>query len=570
MIEFKTIRVKNFMSYGNVPTEVDLRGGKVLIVGQNGSGKSSIWLDGITYALYGKPFRNINIPQLQNSINQKECLVEVEFDIGPNSYLVRRGMKPGRFEIFKDGELIKQDAAAKDYQEFLERNILRINRKTFTQVLILGSAVFVPFMQQPPGTRREIIEDIFDISVFGKMHKILKRRVDSTKEDLRVIDVKISSAKKESLAQKRLIDSLVSMNKDQLNTLTAERIDLINQQMENDSLISNETECQAKIAQQLAALPEDSDDIDFKVAALETTENKLKSNLAKIKTLVTCPTCKQEVGDEHKHLVEVGIDKQLEANKEQLDLSRKVLNEVKASRVARRDLERQRDESVFRQKIIHSEVEAILRRIVQIDDSISALHQSSNANIEKEKDSLKELAASALELIERKNELITEQHIQSVALTLLKDSGIKASIVREYLPVLNRLINKYLTEFEFFVNFELDENFSETIKSRGRDDFTYDSFSEGEKRRIDLAVLLSFRHIASLKNSAKVNLIVCDEVDNGLDPSSLEKFVELIIGLDSHAWVISHVIANTELINQFEGVVEIEKRGDFSHIKSRG
>lgn len=566
MIEFNKIRVKNFMSYGNSLTEVNLKSGKVLVTGGNGSGKSSIWLDGIMYAMFGKPFRNIKIPQLINSVNQKECLVEIDFNIGPDTYMVRRGMKPSKLEIYQNGELLKQDAATKDYQGFLEKNILKINRKTFTQILILGSARFVPFMQQPLGARREIIEDIFDITVFGSMHKLLKTRIEKTKDELTLIEVKLNSSKRETLTQKKLIDTLSMAKDDRLNDLkteqitSTERLNVLIDEIKDLSLSAGQ------IQSDILNLGPDSDDIDYKVSNLTSDIEKVKVRLLNITQMDVCPTCTQTVSETHKHTVDASLRSRIDEYTTQLVEYNKTLSSIKKVRERRFGLESSLRDVNVELKLKRNERDNLETTLNQIDTKIKDMTSESHVNISIEKDKLKEIAETALEFIKRKNVLINEQHLQKVSLTLLKDSGIKASIVREYLPILNTLINKYLTEFEFFVNFELDDNFNEVIKSRGRDEFSYESFSEGEKKRIDMAVLMSFRQIASMKNSVKVNLMVCDEVDNGLDPAALEKYVDLIIKMDAHAWVISHVIANTELTNQFGEIVKVEKRGEFSII----
>lgn len=568
MIEFKKIRVKNFMSYGNAITEVDLRQGNVLVYGKNGHGKSSIWLDGITYALFGKPFRKINVPQLINSINLKDCQVEVDFSANQKEYTVKRGMKPGKFEIYEDSVLIKQEAAAKDYQGYLEKNILRINHKTFTQVLILGSAAFTPFMQQSGPARREIIEDILDIGVFSKMQRLLRDRITATREELNIIDVKIDSAKAASVSQQKLIATLSEKNE-------RYNLNLIDQKQKHEtrlhiakeerlSLIHNKESLSDKLAEfDTNAFDDMFQDLSQSKRDIQVLEDKMD----KISSLDFCPTCQQVVSEEHKHSIKDGLFHEIALSKPKLsdlETELKNLKEIKEARDIKLTEISNLEVSI---KFKNKEILEIKSRISDLDAEISAAHNVMSSDITVEKDKLKALGKSAVKLIERKSELLQEKSLQEVAFILLKDNGIKASIVKEYLPLLNKLINKYLTEFAFFVNFELDETFSETIKSRGRDTFSYASFSEGEKKRIDLAILLAFRHIASMKNSAEVNLIVADEIDGGLDEASKEKFVELITGLGCNSWVISHVLAGTDLANQFGTHVLIEKSGDFSTVE---
>lgn len=567
MIEFDSIRVKNFMSYGNSWTEIPLSQGKVLVHGKNGHGKSSIWLDGITYALYGKPFRKINIPQLINSINQKDCQVEVDFTVNQKKYIVKRGMKPGKFEIWENGTLIKQEAAAKDYQGYLEKQVLKINHKTFTQVLILGSAAFTPFMQLSGPSRREIIEDILDIGVFSKMLRLLRDRVTATKEELSSVDLKIEFAKKESISQKKLIDTITAKKDEHIQTLNEQKLGLEVRLNEENEKLNNLENRYSELKDNLEDFDTDAFDTLHQILSQEKRDLQgFSSKIDSIESLDVCPTCHQEVSDKHKNGVKGKLSGDISETKTKISALEKelaMLRDIKENRDARLSIIAELHSDI---KVQKKEIASLEIQIKNTNDQITEQMNSAQIDVQAEKDKLKELAQSALKLIERKAELLEEKNIQEVSVNLLKDTGIKASIVKEYLPILNKLINKYLTEFDFFVNFELDETFTETIKSRGRDEFSYASFSEGEKKRIDLAILLSFRYIASMKNSAKVNLIVADEIDGGLDEFSKEKFVELITGLDCNAWVISHVIAGTELANNFEKSAEIIKIGDFSTI----
>jgi DNA repair exonuclease SbcCD ATPase subunit len=570
MIEFERIRVKNFMSYGNVVTEVPLKQGKVLVHGKNGHGKSSIWLDGITYALYGKPFRKINIPQLINSINQKDCWVEVDFFANQKNYTVKRGMKPGKFEIWENGVLLKQEAAAKDYQGYLEKQILKINHKTFTQVLILGSAAFTPFMQQSGPVRREIIEDILDIGVFSKMQRLLRDRVTATREALSTVDLKIEFAKKESASQKKLIDTLEAKKEEYLHTLQDQKDGLRKRLIEEKAVLDT---LEDSYDQAVASLEEfDTNAFEDMYQSLAQEKRDLRAiqdKVDKIVLLDTCPTCHQQVSDDHKHGVQTKLTTDIAISTPKIESLEEEIAKLKAIKDSR-DLQTEVIAGYLADiRVQKGEVNSLEIQITNTDTQIAQHAESSTVDVKAEKDKLKDLAQNALKLLETKAELLQEKAVQEVSVILLKDTGIKASIVKEYLPILNKLINKYLMEFDFFVNFELDETFTETIKSRGRDAFSYASFSEGEKKRIDLAILLSFRYIASMKNSAKVNLIVADEIDGGLDDFSKEKFVELITGLDCHAWVISHVIAGTELANHFEKSAEITKVGDFSSVNIR-
>lgn len=571
MIRFKRITAKNFLSYGNVPTVIELDKNKsTLVTGKNGTGKSSLVLDGISFALYGKAFRKINLGQLINSINQKECQVTIEFSVGTDEFRVFRSLKPNKLEIYKNEELINQEAAVKDYQGFLEKNILKISHKTFTQVFVLGSATFTPFMQLPAGIRREVIEDVLDIGVFAQMNRLLRERVSVLRDELAVIDVKIDSAKTTTQNQKRLIEFMSSSRESRLGEL---QTDLKQLDGEISELVSLKDKTAAYLDDTVNQEPVDvSVELQELRDLLASTNSKLKEiekKRSKIQHLQNCPTCLQTVTDDHKHSIDEDLSREYSILvDEATELKRKDLVEFKPKQMLR-------DDWTMRVKSIKTDIANIQKDITQkeaerekIANKIEEIKNSTIGDIDEERRKLKDTAANVLALIERRNALIKERSLQEVSVSLLKDSGIKASIVKEYLPILNKLINKYLIEFEFFVNFELDENFNETIKSRGRDEFSYMSFSEGEKKRIDVAILLAFRQIASMKNSAKINLLISDEVDGGLDGVALEKFVSLMTeGIDANVWVISHVLSNTELVNMFEAQANVKKIGDFSTLE---
>lgn len=571
MIRFKRITAKNFLSYGNVPTVIELDKNKsTLVTGKNGTGKSSLVLDGISFALYGKAFRKINLGQLINSINQKECQVTIEFSVGTDEFRVFRSLKPNKLEIYKNEELINQEAAVKDYQGFLEKNILKISHKTFTQVFVLGSATFTPFMQLPAGIRREVIEDVLDIGVFAQMNRLLRERVSVLRDELAVIDVKIDSAKTTTQNQKRLIEFMSSSRESRLGEL---QTDLKQLDGEISELVSLKDKTAAYLDDTVNQEPVDvSVELQELRDLLASTNSKLKEiekKRSKIQHLQNCPTCLQTVTDDHKHSIDEDLSREYSILvDEATELKRKDLVEFKPKQMLR-------DDWTMRVKSIKTDIANIQKDITQkeaerekIANKIEEIKNSTIGDIDEERRKLKDTAANVLALIERRNALIKERSLQEVSVSLLKDSGIKASIVKEYLPILNKLINKYLIEFEFFVNFELDENFNETIKSRGRDEFSYMSFSEGEKKRIDVAILLAFRQIASTKNSAKINLLISDEVDGGLDGVALEKFVSLMTeGIDANVWVISHVLSNTELVNMFEAQANVKKIGDFSTLE---
>lgn len=564
-INFERIKLKNFMSFGNAWTELNLSQGKVLVSGPNGGGKSSIISDAISYALFGRPFRKINIPQLINQINQKDCQVELQFKIQSDEYKIIRAMKPHKFEIYKNNQLIKQEAATKDYQNYLETQILKINHRTFVQILVLGSAVFTPFMQLPAGARRGVIEDLLDISVFSIMLRLLKEKIQKNKEETLIIDGKLDSAKKESVAQKRLIETLSTKNDDQLMTLGEELEEILSEMQKAKALRDT---IRAHIDQ--LVIP------DFIAETLEdlrveysTLKKSIQSDIKKSESIACidhCPTCLQSVSDDHKVRIKSELKQKYDEQKPKL-----ADYETRIAELTKKKTEY--DELKEKSQQLYKELAAIDQKIISLEEletsvrnKIDTQRLASSADLDKEKDRLRDLAQAALKLIERKNELITEKSIQEVSLGLLKDTGIKASIIKEYLPILNKMINKYLSEFDFFINFVLDENFNEQLLSRGRDSASYFSLSEGEKKRVDVAILLAFRHIASLKNSAKINLLVLDELDSGLDHESRLKLLEMVRSMESDVWMVSHSIQNTELEQQFDKIAFVMKKDDFQEM----
>jgi DNA repair exonuclease SbcCD ATPase subunit len=568
MIVFKTLEWCNFLSTGNAANKIIFnKSPSTLVIGRNGEGKSTL-LDALTFSLFGKPFRNINKPQLINSINGKNCAVEITFDIGQNEYKVIRGMKPNVFEIWLNGSLINQDAAVKDYQNFLEQQILRLNYKTFTQVVILGSASFVPFMQLPPGQRREVIEDILDIGVFSIMNSILKERMNENKDQLVAIDNKITIAKNNVEVQKKLIGTLVNSKRDQVAQ--------IRKQIEDNEteIASNETrwnELNAEINKLLSSIEEDN--VDQLINASIKAKNKFmllkeqtEKNLSFFKNNETCPSCAQGIAHDHKETI---VNKLIEDTSE-IDSNITTIEEA-----YKKLLEKQKKVEQVNKEILALNIQC--NNIVSSNKTLNNQNQKLLTDIEStkkdttdldaEKKKLKEIADEALVLIERKTELFQEKQIHEASSLLLKDTGIKTAIIKEYLPVMNKLINGYLSAMDFYVHFELNESFNEVIKSRFRDEFTYASFSEGEKMRIDLAILFTWRQIAKMKNSVNTNLLILDEIfDSSLDNSGTDYFLSVMnaLGDKSNVFVISH--KGDQLFDKFHSVVKFEKKNDFSTI----
>ena len=569
MIIFKTLEWKNFLSTGSVPNKLILnKSQSTLVVGRNGEGKSTM-LDALTFALFGKPFRNINKPQLINSINGKGCVVEITFDIGTNEYKVIRGMKPNIFEIWCNGVMTNQDAAAKDYQKVLEQQILRLNYKTFTQVVILGSASFVPFMQLPAWQRREVIEDILDIGIFSTMNTLLKERINETKDELKSIDSKIAIAKTQVESQKKIIQSMTASK--------AEQVEQIKEQIaNNDAEIEKNNAMWQEISDkmnELMAAGDNGKQLKEDIDAATKIRNKLISKKEQIEETLEffannteCPSCLQNIEHDHKHMI---------GRKFNDEYSQAVDNLSSLETAYDLLLDRQKKLDLLNKDLLAMNVQ--LNGINSTNSTLAKLNKKLNdqiqsteldtGNIDAEKLKLKEIADDALVLIEKKNELAGERNVQEVASLLLKDTGIKTAIIKEYLPVMNKLINGYLSAMDFYVHFELDEGFNESIKSRFRDEFTYASFSEGEKMRIDLAILFTWRQIAKMKNSANTNLLILDEIfDSSLDNTGTDYFLSVMnaLGDNSNIFVISH--KGDQLFDKFHSVIKFEKKNDFSSI----
>jgi len=564
MILIKQLRFRNFLSYGNTQTTFQLnRSRRTLIKGKNGSGKSSIVLDTLMYALYDKPYRAVNKAQMINSINKRDMTVEVDFSVDGVNYSVHRGMKPSVFDIFCEGQLVEQDAAKRDYQAFLETQILKVSEKTFKQIAVLGSASYVPFMQLTAAQRRELIESILDIEVFSHMNAVLKDRVAATKEETKRVTNEVAIKKSEAVAQQKLLAYMKTNTEQRVAEYEQQKVEL-NGQLQ--ALVESEAPLRLELDQlQATKLEFDSkryESLCLELSSAEREVANINKRLKSIGSIDECPTCLQKVTADHVHSVgaELNMSKAvLQTSIDEYKVQVSQQNELKDAAYAHLE-----EISTLTSRVSKNATDqaTLLRQIGSIDASIKSV-LSNTTDVSAEQERLKEIGAEALRLIERQRDLSEEKHLQDVAIQLLKDSGIKTAIVREYLPVLNQLINKYLAAFNFFVDFTLDENFDEILKSRGRDTFSYSSFSEGEKRKIDTSILLAFRQLAAMKNSAKTNVLIFDEIlDGNLDLASREAFNEIVgqIG-DANVFVISHADASTD---HYDDVILVEKRGDFS------
>ena len=572
MINFKKIGWSNFLSTGNAGTEIQLdRSTTTLIVGENGAGKSTI-LDAICFALFNKAFRNISKPQLINSINGKQARVEVEFDIGRRNYRIVRGIKPAIFLIYVDGNLINQEADSRDFQRYLEEHILKLNYKSFTQIVILGSASFTPFMQLPPSHRREIIEDLLDIRIFSTMNTLLKERSSALKDTIKSIEADIEVQKEKVRLQDDYIKTLVG-DAEKRREEIEHQIATANDEMESSTADTVALEIRiAKLRDEIA----DEDTQISKARKLSELQRKLTERISKAQSEIafyhdndTCPTCQQGLPHDLKenavasqNVKMAEIETALNDLADNIETVQNRLDEIHgiSDSIARYNKE----------IIAHNNTIIANQKYIQKLETELKTHNNDNSNIDEEKSRLRGLAKEVVNMNSERTALNEERYYQDIASNLLKDTGIKTRIVRQYLPIINKLVNKYLNAMDFFVSFELDEAFNETIRSRHRDDFSYASFSEGEKQRIDLALLFTWRTIAKMKNSAATNLLLLDEVfDSSLDNNATEYLMNVLntLGEDTRVFVISH--KGDQLFDKFRSVIKFEKHQNFSRVAAR-
>lgn len=567
MIYFEKIKWTNFLSTGNYATEIDLEGhAKTVVLGVNGSGKSTL-LDAIDYVLFNKPYRNINKPNLINSINGKDCLVEIWFRVGSDKYLIKRGMKPFIFEIYKNDIIVNQDAAARDYQEWLEKTVLKTTYRAFNQIAILGSATHVPFMQLPTYQRREFSENLLNITIFSKMNTLLKARqieversiekmtfdmklvMEKAKETIAYIDKqKNASVEKKAAAVAQIEsyqnsitayegDSVVLSNK--LSILDGDILNLL-KGVNDESSILSEIKTSATVIKGLTK------EVDF------FTDND------------HCPKCTQTISPERKDTCI------LHAENEKKTLNDRV-SELNISLAKIRTIQEEIKKLESDRNKVRSDIDTIEREIVIINDRIKTLQadidNTSTVDLEQENAKLKQYRLDHTIFNKSKEELMVKNSVYATCLSLLKDEGIKSAIIKKYIPIFNKLINKYLAGMDFFVNFELDETFKETIKSRFRDTFTYENFSEGEKQKIDLALLFTWRDVARMNNSMATNLLIMDEIfDSSLDANGTEELTKILFTSlkDVNLFIISH---KTDLLaDKFSNVLRFEKVKNFSRI----
>ena len=567
MILFKQIRWRNFLSTGNTFTEVDFTEAQTnLIVGTNGAGKSTV-LDALTFVLFNKPFRKINKPQLINSVNEKDCTVEIEFSTGSIEWKVIRGIKPNVFEIYKNGELLDRAAAASDQQKWLEDNVLKLNYKSFTQIVILGSASFVPFMQLPAASRREIIEDLLDIKIFSYMSNILREKIRSTNESIRELTIRKDLVEEKIDMQKNFISDLEQTGKKSIK----EKQSKIKEFDESIDALLKDIDGYGEELKVVEEKMEVSSGSNKKLKKLGTLRGKLQQKVATItkehkffNENTVCPTC-----DQH-------IEESFRLNR--INDAQSKAKELQQGFQELEDAIRLEEEKENQFKVLSKEATNLTHEISKANTRISGLRNRSRdleqeiqtitsnlANRNTERDALEKLVEELEGLQSKQSEQKENNVYHDFAHSLMKDGGVKSKIIKRYLPLMNKQINKYLQLMDFYINFSLDEEFKETVKSPIHEDFSYESFSEGEKMRIDLSLLFTWREIAKMKNSASTNLLILDEIfDSSLDGFGTDYFTKIIkyVVSDANVFVISH--KTDELLDKFDNIIRFDKVKGFS------
>jgi len=568
MIILEKVRYKNLLSVGNTFVEIELnKNPTTLLIGKNGSSKSTI-IEAITFALFKKAYRPINLPQLINSVNEKDCLVELEFSINQAKWLVRRGLRPNIFELYQNGQLLEQDASAVDQQKWFEQNVLKMNFKTFVQIVILGSGNYVPFMQLPLASRREIIEDLLDIRIFSSMNIIIKDKLRTIKDELKQLNLSETHLHEKCVMQRNFIEGLEKEGNNRINEKQkriGELSDFIEKALETNS---NNEGIVEQLNSKSVVVATSSD----KLKKLGTLKGKLSQRIGMINKDLNffsensvCPTCTQEIDDEFK---QTKIDEYQKSSSE-LTSAFAELNDTIKKEEENQELFGKISNQIIQlnQKIQSNNIQinTAQRQITELNNEIETIQEGmQNCNTENQK--LSELDAEFLEVqnefLKKKDSLQYYEYMSG----LLKDGGVKTRIIRKYLPIINQLINKYLNTMDMFINFNFDEEFNETINSPLHDNFSYSSFSEGQKQRINLSILWTFRELVKIKNSTNINFLLFDEIlDSSLDESGIEEFIKIIryVFTETNTFIISHREGVTE---KFEHVIEFEKQGNFSRI----
>jgi len=570
VIEFLKVRFKNFGSFGTNFSEIKLDNHKTtLVTGTNGHGKSFALLDSLCFGLFGKPFRPINIPQLVNTVNGKNCLVEIEFNKAGSHYLVRRGLSPKIFEIIKDGNMIDQNAKSKDYQEMFEEHILGFDYAAFKQVVILGKSNFIPFMQLTPSERRKIIEGLLDLDILADMNQHVKGQLSSLKVSIGEHESLVKIAHEKIKSQKEFIDQVKTSNADDINILT-NRIKEYQDHIDQDRvLVKTELDDHKKLGEQITKINkkiESLKDVPSMLVKTETLHATLLDDIRALEENATCKCCLQvlPIDQKEKHLEEKR--KKAKDCSEALKVAEKKNIELEASKK-----EYEKLMVLSRTKV--QEINSLNYRIGNAESNIKVIEKDkkdkeASSNISILENSLNESENKKNDIAKKLESFISQQIHYDVVYDILKDGGLKSRIIKHYVPIINGLVNKFLGKLNLYVDFTIDEEFKETIKSRYRDAFSYSSFSEGEKQRIDLAILLTWREVAKMKNSLNCNLLIFDEIlDSSLDAAGTEAFMKVLNKMKNKCsiYIISHKA--DALVDKFDQTLQFEKKNNFSKIK---
>ena len=565
MICFKKIKWRNLLSTGNQWTEIDLnKKSNTVIIGTNGAGKSTM-LDALTFVLFNKPFRKINKSQLVNATNEKDCVVELDFEIGSTEWLIRRGIKPNKFEIHRNGQMMNQSSAANDQQKWLEQNVIKMNYKSFTQIVILGSSTFVPFMQLSGSNRREVIEDLLDIKIFSTMNVLLKQRLKDLVTELQEVEYNYKLCGEKITMQSTHIENIKNnadlIIKEKQSNYESNSIELDKKVNNKKSLEENQKGLFTSVEDQINI---ESKDVKLKdLRSTLTEKQKEKDRMIKfLSENEDCPACEQHIDTEFKSQM---ISTKETEKKEIVDGLTKMEDELNKTKVRLNEISKVTNEiqdNSIQIASLNTSIQELEKYQVKLSEEIKDLEKSTIDNSDEEQ--LKILQEEFEGIEKNRKDLKEEKVYKEASKAMLQDTGIKTKIIKQYLPIMNQLINKYLASMEFYVNFSLDENFDETIKSRFRDNFNYASFSEGEKMRIDLALLFTWRAIAKMKNSTNTNLLILDEIfDSSLDSAGTDEFLKILNTLEGeNVFVISH--KQDVLVDKFKHTLKFEKNKNFS------
>lgn len=570
MIIFEKVKFKNFLSFGNKPIEIDLNSDNTTcIIGKNASGKS-VFMDAITYALFNKAYRPINKPQLVNSFNDNDCLVEIDFKIGKSNWKIIRGQKPTIFEIYKDGGMLNQSHSAIEQQRWLEQNVLKMNYKSFTQIVILGNSNFTPFMQLTPANRREVIEELLDIKIFSSMNSVIKEKIKETKDAIKILEVKKNLLADKIELQKNFISEVEKDGNDTIK-IKELKIDSLAKTIQSllDEIQNKENES-SELLNRLNDIPNVSTEIKKQRTLKGKVENKkehIESQIQFFSDNISCPTCTQSIEEILKNNKVKDLNKDLKKIQKELELVDNEIKENEQAQQKRSELKNQIseiDKTISYEKVKINQYE---KQITELKKEITIV-QTKIKNQHKEHQKLEQFEIEYADINKQYLANIGKNKYYDQIQELLKDTGVKSRIIKKYIPLINKEINRYLQLMDFYINFNLNENFEEVINTPLYTDFNYSSFSEGQKQRINLALLFTWREVARIKNSTNVNLLILDEVfDSSLDSAGTDDFLKIIKNKikKSNIFVISH---KENIQSRFDKVIEFHKKGNFSYIKS--